>query len=170
MAKEFRFPDVGEGITEGEIVRWLVKEGDPIKADESFAEIETDKAVIEMPSPYGGTVLKLHFKEKDIVKVGDVLITIGEKGESAAAAASPAQAPAQPGVPAAGTQASCGRRRSPRSSAACRSKARRRAGRPAIRDRRNGTERTDHGSRCPGPCVAECRGNRPRASPGTAGH
>jgi len=105
MAKEFRFPDVGEGITEGEIVRWLVKEGDPIKADESFAEIETDKAVIEMPSPYGGTVLKLHFKEKDIVKVGDVLITIGEKGESIAAAASPAPATAQTGVPAAGIQA-----------------------------------------------------------------
>ncbi len=105
MAKEFRFPDVGEGITEGEIVRWLVKEGDPIKADESFAEIETDKAVIEMPSPFSGTVLKLHFKEKDIVKVGDVLITVGEKGESAAAAVSPAQAAARPGVPAAGTQA-----------------------------------------------------------------
>ncbi len=86
MAKEFRFPDVGEGITEGEIVRWLVKEGDPIKADQTFAEIETDKAVVEMPSPYAGTVLKLHFKEKDIVKVGDVLITIGEPGEAVAEA------------------------------------------------------------------------------------
>jgi len=88
MAKEFRFPDVGEGITEGEIVRWLVKEGDPIKTDETFAEIETDKAVVEMPSPYAGTVLKLHFKEKDIVKVGDVLITIGEKGEDISVPAS----------------------------------------------------------------------------------
>jgi pyruvate dehydrogenase E2 component (dihydrolipoamide acetyltransferase) len=82
MAKQFKFPDVGEGITEGEVVRWLVKEGDEIKPDQVVAEIETDKAVVEMPAPYGGTVLKLHFKEKDIVKVGQVLITIGEKGEA----------------------------------------------------------------------------------------
>jgi pyruvate dehydrogenase E2 component (dihydrolipoamide acetyltransferase) len=81
MAKQFRFPDVGEGITEGEIVRWLVKEGDEIKADQTLGEIETDKAIVEMPSPYAGTVLKLHFKEKDIVKVGQVLVTVGEKGE-----------------------------------------------------------------------------------------
>jgi len=82
MAKQFRFPDVGEGITEGEVVRWLVKEGDEIKADQALAEIETDKAVVEMPSPYAGTVLKLHFGEKDLVKVGQVLVTIGEKGEA----------------------------------------------------------------------------------------
>jgi len=86
MAKQFRFPDVGEGITEGEIVRWLVKEGDEIKVDQAFAEIETDKAIVEMPSPYAGTVLRLHFNEKDIVKVGQVLITVGEKGEVAAEA------------------------------------------------------------------------------------
>jgi pyruvate dehydrogenase E2 component (dihydrolipoamide acetyltransferase) len=96
MAKEFRFPDVGEGITEGEVVRWLVKEGDEIKADETLAEIETDKAVVEMPSPYSGTVLKLHFKEKDLIKVGEVLVTIGEKGEAV-----PEAAPAPAGVPAA---------------------------------------------------------------------
>jgi pyruvate dehydrogenase E2 component (dihydrolipoyllysine-residue acetyltransferase) len=82
MARQFRFPDVGEGITEGEIVRWLVKEGDEVKEDQTLAEIETDKAVVEMPSPYKGTVLKIHFQEKDIVKVGQVLVTIGEKGES----------------------------------------------------------------------------------------
>jgi pyruvate dehydrogenase E2 component (dihydrolipoamide acetyltransferase) len=87
MAKQFMFPDVGEGITEGEIVRWLVKEGDEIKADQAIAEIETDKAIVEMPSPYAGTVLKLHFKEKDIVKVGAVLITVGEKGEAVSEAA-----------------------------------------------------------------------------------
>ncbi len=82
MARQFKFPDVGEGITEGEIVRWLVKEGDEVKADQVIAEIETDKAVVEMPSPYSGTVLKVHFKEKDIVKVGQVLVTIGEKDEA----------------------------------------------------------------------------------------
>ncbi|OGD28149.1 MAG: hypothetical protein A2V57_05270 [Candidatus Aminicenantes bacterium RBG_19FT_COMBO_65_30] len=96
MAKEFRFPDVGEGITEGEVVRWLVKEGDEVKADETVAEIETDKAVVEMPSPYAGTVLKLHFKEKDLIKVGQVLVTIGEKGEAV-----PADAPAAAAMPAA---------------------------------------------------------------------
>jgi pyruvate dehydrogenase E2 component (dihydrolipoamide acetyltransferase) len=100
MAKEFRFPDVGEGITEGEVVRWLVKEGDEVKADQTLAEIETDKAVVEMPSPYAGTVLKLHFKEKDLIKVGQVLVTIGDKGEAVpkgkTAPAGPA--PARPAV------------------------------------------------------------------------
>jgi pyruvate dehydrogenase E2 component (dihydrolipoamide acetyltransferase) len=96
MVQQFRFPDVGEGITEGEIVRWLVKEGDEVKADEALAEIETDKAVVEMPSPYAGTVLKLHFKEKDLIKVGQVLVTIGEKGEAV-----PEAAPSPAGMPAA---------------------------------------------------------------------
>jgi pyruvate dehydrogenase E2 component (dihydrolipoamide acetyltransferase) len=82
MARLFRFPDVGEGITEGEIVRWLVAEGDDVRADQPMAEIETDKAVVEMPSPYAGTVLKLHHREKDLIKVGDVLVTIGARGES----------------------------------------------------------------------------------------
>ena len=80
MAKEFKFPDIGEGITEGEIVKWLVKEGDTVEEDQTLAEVETDKAVVEIPSPYAGTVLKLHFQEKDIVKVGQTLVTIGESG------------------------------------------------------------------------------------------
>jgi len=84
MAKEFRFPDVGEGITEGEIVKWRVKVGETIKEDQTLADIETDKAIVEVPSPYAGTVLKLNFKEKDIVKVSEVLVIIGEKGESLA--------------------------------------------------------------------------------------
>ena len=82
MARFFRFPDVGEGITEGEIVRWLVAEGDEVKADQPLAEIETDKAVVEMPSPFTGTVLKLLAKEKDIVKVGAALVSIGRPGEA----------------------------------------------------------------------------------------
>ena len=92
MAKEFRFPDVGEGISEGEVVRWAVAEGDRVEVDQTLGEIETDKAVVEIPSPFAGTVLKLHFKPKDIVKVGQVLVTIGEKGETvteAPAAAAP---------------------------------------------------------------------------------
>jgi len=82
MAKEFRFPDVGEGITEGEIVKWKVKEGDTVEEDQTLADIETDKAIVEVPSPFSGTILKRNFKEKDIVKVGEVLVIIGEKGES----------------------------------------------------------------------------------------
>ncbi len=97
MAKVFRFPDVGEGITEGEIVRWLVREGEEIAADQPFAELETDKAVVEIPSPFAGTVLKLYGKEKDIVKVGDPLIVVGAKGEAVteAPAGIPAFAPAK---------------------------------------------------------------------------
>ncbi len=86
MAKEFRFPDLGEGVTEGEIKKWLVKEGDAVRKDQSLAEVETDKAVVEMPSPYSGKVLKLNHAEGGIVKVGEVLATIGEEGEMIAAA------------------------------------------------------------------------------------
>ncbi|HEX2694194.1 MAG TPA: biotin/lipoyl-containing protein, partial [Acidobacteriota bacterium] len=90
MAKEFKFPDVGEGIAEGEVVRWAVAEGDEVKIDQALGEIETDKAVVEMPSPFAGTVLKLHFKPGDVVKVGQALVTIGEKGEAVPEAAAAA--------------------------------------------------------------------------------
>ena len=81
MAYEFKFPDVGEGVTEGTIIKWKVKEGDKVEADQPLAEIETDKAVVEPPSPKKGTVLKLTHKEGDTIKVGEVLAVIGEKGE-----------------------------------------------------------------------------------------
>ncbi|MFX0163050.1 MAG: dihydrolipoamide acetyltransferase family protein [Candidatus Hodarchaeota archaeon] len=81
MVNEFKFPDVGEGIEEGEVKNWLIKEGENVKEDQALVEVETDKAVVELPSPYSGTVAKLHFKEGDIVKVGEVLITIAEPGE-----------------------------------------------------------------------------------------
>ncbi len=95
MAQEFKFPDIGEGITEGEIVRWLVQEGDEVKEDQTLAEVETDKAVVEVPSPYSGSVLKLHFKEKDLVQVGQALVTIGKKGEKLGQAPSPAEGAVQ---------------------------------------------------------------------------
>lgn len=81
MAYEFKFPDVGEGIQEGEIVKWNVKEGDKIEVDEPLGDIETDKAIVEMPSPKSGIILKLHIKEGKRVKVGEIMVTIGEKGE-----------------------------------------------------------------------------------------
>ncbi len=81
MAKEFKFPDIGEGIEEGEIVKWHVKEGDKVEEHQVVGEVETDKAVAEIPSPYSGTVLKINFKEGETVKVGQVLFVIGEEGE-----------------------------------------------------------------------------------------
>src|SRR5690606_452362 len=91
MAFEFKLPDVGEGIHEAEIVRWLVAEGDQVTEDQPLVEIQTDKAVVEIPSPVAGPVLKLHYKEGDIIEVGSVFITIGTDGEApgAAAAAAP---------------------------------------------------------------------------------
>jgi pyruvate dehydrogenase E2 component (dihydrolipoamide acetyltransferase) len=85
MAYEFKFPDIGEGLTEGEIVRWLVKEGDEIKEGQPLVEVETDKALAEIPSPRTGVILKILAKEKEIVKVGQVIVVIGEKGEAVAA-------------------------------------------------------------------------------------
>ena len=85
MAFEFKFPDIGEGLTEGEIVRWLVKEGDGIKEGQSLVEVETDKALAEIPSPRTGVILKIMAREKEVVKVGQVIVVIGEKGEAAAA-------------------------------------------------------------------------------------
>src|SRR3989338_4023019 len=83
MPYEFKFPDVGEGIHEGEIVKWFVKEGDRIKADQPLGEIETDKAVVEMPSPKSGKILKLHVAAGGKIHVGETMVTILEEGESA---------------------------------------------------------------------------------------
>lgn len=81
MAFEFRFPDVGEGIAEGEVVRWLVAVGDPVRADQTLAEVETDKAVVEIPSPRTGTVLQLAVGEGEKIQVGEILLVIGEDGD-----------------------------------------------------------------------------------------
>ncbi len=82
MVYEFKFPDVGEGIQEGEIVKWLIKEGDKVKADQTIVQIETDKAIVDIPSPRNGIVIKLTHKEGEKIKVGETLIIIGEKGEN----------------------------------------------------------------------------------------
>ncbi|MDI6745132.1 MAG: dihydrolipoamide acetyltransferase family protein [Thermodesulfovibrionales bacterium] len=82
MPYDFVLPDLGEGITEGEIRRWLVKEGDAIEEHQTVLEIETDKAVVEVPSPKKGKVLKINKEEGEIAKVGEALMTIAEEGES----------------------------------------------------------------------------------------
>ena len=78
MALEFRFPDVGEGIAQGEIVRWLVARGDQVRADQPLVEVETDKAVVEIPAPRAGTVLRLPVAEGETIQVGEILALIGD--------------------------------------------------------------------------------------------
>ena len=109
MALEFKLPDLGEGLSEGEIVNWKVKEGDAIAADQPLVSILTDKAEVEIPSPKAGTVLKQLFKTGQKVQVGQVFVVIGEKGEAVnggtAAAAAPAKAPSPSPLPQAGEDA-----------------------------------------------------------------
>ena len=95
MPYEFKFPDVGEGIHEGEIVKWFVKEGDRIKADQPLGEIETDKAIVEMPSPKSGKILKLHVAAGGIIHVGETMVTILEEHETEADAKKHMEAKAQ---------------------------------------------------------------------------
>jgi pyruvate dehydrogenase E2 component (dihydrolipoamide acetyltransferase) len=82
MAKSFKLPDLGEGLTEGEVARWLVSEGQAIAEDEPLVEIQTDKATVEIPSPYAGTVLRILVGEGELAPVGTELVVIGEPGEA----------------------------------------------------------------------------------------
>ena len=77
MAYAFRLPDLGEGLTEGEVARWLVAEGDEIAEDQPLVEIATDKTTVEIPSPAAGTVSRILVAEGAVVPVGTVLVTIG---------------------------------------------------------------------------------------------
>lgn len=81
MANEFRLPDIGEGLTEAEIVRWVVAVGETVGVDETVVEVETDKAVVEIPSPFAGVVLHHGAAEGEIVQVGEVLVVVGSEGE-----------------------------------------------------------------------------------------
>jgi pyruvate dehydrogenase E2 component (dihydrolipoamide acetyltransferase) len=83
VAFEFKLPDVGEGITEGEIVRWLVKPGDRVTLDQPLLEVQTDKAVVELPSPRAGTVAAVRGEPGQVVPVGSTLVVIAEEGASA---------------------------------------------------------------------------------------
>jgi pyruvate dehydrogenase E2 component (dihydrolipoamide acetyltransferase) len=91
MAYSFYLPDIGEGVVEGEIVAWKVKEGDRVKLDQPLVEVMTDKATVELPSPRAGTVVKIHYKDGQICPVGQILVEIEE--DSAVASPSPAPMP-----------------------------------------------------------------------------
>ncbi|MFN8847094.1 MAG: dihydrolipoyllysine-residue acetyltransferase [Bdellovibrionales bacterium] len=103
MAIDIKLPELGEGVTEGELLKWLVKPGDTVKADQAIAEIMTDKATVEVPSPTVGTVKELKYKVGDIVKVESVMITL--EGGTSSATAAPKPAPASTNKPSPATAA-----------------------------------------------------------------
>jgi pyruvate dehydrogenase E2 component (dihydrolipoamide acetyltransferase) len=81
MPYEFRMPDLGEGVAEGEIVRWLVAPGQEVAEDDLLVEIQTDKATVEVPSPASGVVSRILAEEGAVVPVGELLVVIGEDAE-----------------------------------------------------------------------------------------
>jgi pyruvate dehydrogenase E2 component (dihydrolipoamide acetyltransferase) len=91
VAYEFKLPDLGEGLTEGEIARWLVSEGQEIAEDDPLVEIQTDKTTVEIPSPAAGTVTQILVEEGAVVPVGTLLVVIGGDGTVAERAVSPIQ-------------------------------------------------------------------------------
>ncbi|MCH8150638.1 MAG: E3 binding domain-containing protein, partial [Planctomycetes bacterium] len=96
MSRQFILPDLGEGISEAQIIRVLIKEGDMVAEDQYLMEVETDKAAVEIPSPYGGIAQKVHVEEGQTVNVGDVIVTFdGGNGNVAAPKAKPAEAPSK---------------------------------------------------------------------------
>ena len=98
MVYEFRLPDIGEGVAEGEVVKWHVKEGEEVKENQPLVEIMTDKVNVEIPSPKKGTIQRLMAKEGEVVKVGQVLIVIAE-GDSTGSTATEASSTPSPGAP-----------------------------------------------------------------------
>ncbi len=96
MAYEFKLPDLGEGLTEGEIARWLVEEGQEIAEDAPLVEIATDKTTVEIPSPAAGLVSKILVAEGEVVPVGTVLVRIGGDGTEPAPVAEKEQPRAEP--------------------------------------------------------------------------
>jgi len=100
MLLQFKLPDIGEGVVEGEIVRWLVSEGEEVKEDQPLVEVMTDKATVEIPSPVGGRVSKRHGQEGGAVAVGSILVEIetgnGAPAERAAKVYRAPEAPAPP--------------------------------------------------------------------------
>jgi 2-oxoisovalerate dehydrogenase E2 component (dihydrolipoyl transacylase) len=99
--KEFTLPDLGEGLTEGEILKWLVSVGDIIELNQPIVEVETAKAAVEIPAKWAGKVVEIHHPEGTVVEVGSPIIAIDtDPSGSSAASASPAPAPA-PSAPSA---------------------------------------------------------------------
>ncbi|RME47065.1 MAG: 2-oxo acid dehydrogenase subunit E2, partial [Caldilineae bacterium] len=96
---EFKLPDVGEGIHEAEILQWLVKEGDTVTLDQPILEIQTDKAVVEIPAPVAGKIVEIRAAPGDIARVGDVLVVIAPAEGATPRPAAPETAQAAPAPP-----------------------------------------------------------------------
>ena len=97
MPYDVKLPDIGEGIAEGEIVRWLVKAGETVREDQPLVEVMTDKATVEIPSPRAGVIAAISAAEGAVVPVGSVIVSIALAGEAVAAAGTPvARGPASP--------------------------------------------------------------------------
>ena len=111
MTFDLRLPDIGEGVAEGEIIKWMVREGDTIKEDQPIVEVMTDKVNVQIPAPRSGKVVKILAKEGDIAKVGQTIMVIDDGSAEATSTpqpptvASPVQPPpAQMGTPASASQ------------------------------------------------------------------
>jgi pyruvate dehydrogenase E2 component (dihydrolipoamide acetyltransferase) len=100
MAREFKLPDIGEGVHEGEVVKWFVKEGDSVKENDPVVEVMTDKVTVQIPSPVTGKILERRAKEGEVVKVGSTLVVFGEPGETLPPPAAPASPSGVASVPA----------------------------------------------------------------------
>jgi len=118
MPYEVKLPDIGEGVAEGEIVRWLVKAGEKVREDQPLVEVMTDKASVEIPSPRTGTIAALMAEEGAVVPVGTVIVTIATDGESAATPAPGARAAAHGSASPAATSAPTATATAPASGAA----------------------------------------------------
>lgn len=106
MAVDVKLPELGEGVTEGELIKWLVKPGDTVKPDQPVAEMMTDKATVEVPTPVGGIVKELLFKAGDVVAVEKVILRLEEGASPMASAPAPAATQHKPAAaPAAPTAA-----------------------------------------------------------------
>src|SRR5262244_3174124 len=97
MPYDVKLPDIGEGIAEGEIVRWLVKPGETVREDQPLVEVMTDKATVEIPSPRAGVIAALAAAEGQVVPVGSVIVSIALAGEAAQAGARSAGTAPDPG-------------------------------------------------------------------------
>ncbi|OYD07373.1 dihydrolipoamide acetyltransferase family protein [Paludifilum halophilum] len=93
MSVAFQLPDVGEGVAEAEVVRWLIDEGERVEQDQPVVEVQTDKAVVELPSPAAGRVDEIRWREGETVTVGEVLLVIGETGAPEAKNGAPPSPP-----------------------------------------------------------------------------
>ncbi|MFB7250835.1 dihydrolipoamide acetyltransferase family protein [Microbacterium sp. NPDC056234] len=171
MTTDFRLPDLGEGLTEAEIVQWLVAPGDTVTLNQTLAEVETAKAIVELPSPYDGIVATLHAEAGDTVAVGAPLIAFDVDGEdSASDASTPAEGGAAASAAEPATQANLvGYGAAPSGGARPARRARRAAGTAASIVDTAVLEAAPHDALPTGP-VETVQGERPRSTPPVRAH